>query len=296
MFEELEIVLQVGLIIGQLLFAAVGSYALLSLLPKRPLRWSRLAFLSWRTASPPERWLRLLRVDRESAAFREREMLLAGCGVTADPAWYVLARGIAIGAFIAVSLAALAAIRLNAADPVFQLMAGAPALLAGLLYGDRIWLRTLRQLRALQITKEIYTVSNQLLYLSESTLHIHAKLTRCVPFAKAMKTDMERLLAEWYHDPAIALQRFKARLGTDDGMSFVETLDALRLHESSQYYELLRVRIADYKDKLELAKEGRKESTSYILFLLAGIPILYTFQVFIFPWIREGQKLFESLG
>src|SRR5690606_11481592 len=145
-----------------------------------------------------------------------------------------------------------------------------PLLLAGMLSIDRMWLRMFGKLRSLQMTKEIYTVSNQLLYLSESSLHIHAKLTRCVPFTKTMRADMERLLAEWYHDPAAALQRFKTRLGTDDGMSFVETLDALRLHESSEYYELLRIRIADYKDKLELAKEGRKESTSYVLFLLAG--------------------------
>lgn len=76
----------------------------------------------------------------------------------------------------------------------------------------------------------------------------------------------------------------------------METLDALRLHESPEYYELLRVRIADYKEKIELAKESRKESTSYFLFVIAGIPILYTFQIFIYPWVREGQKLFQSLS
>ncbi|MNG35727.1 hypothetical protein D3C84_1225380 [compost metagenome] len=59
---------------------------------------------------------------------------------------------------------------------------------------------------------------------------------------------------------------------------------------------LLRQRIQDYKEKLEMAKESRKETTSYFLFVIAGIPILYTFQVFIYPWVREGQLLFQSLG
>jgi hypothetical protein len=296
MFEQAEQGIRLALITGQLLFAAVAIYALLSLLPRKAPRWSRLAFLSWRAAPPPAGWLRLFRISRDSHAFRERELLLASCGVTVDPAWYMLARFAGSGILIVAALASAAMLGVNVMSPAVQLAVGIPALLVGLLALDRMWLRTIGKLRSLQMTKEIYTISNQLLYLADSSLHIHAKLTRCIPFTKTMRGDMERLLAEWYHDPASALQRFKTRLGTDDGMSFVETLDALRLHESREYYELLRVRIEDYKDKLELAKEGRKESTSYVLFLLAGIPILYTFQVFIFPWVKEGQKLFESLG
>lgn len=296
MFDEAEHLLRLGLVTGQLLCAALGIYMLLALLPKRAPRWKRLALLSWRTESPSERWLRMLRVRRDSPAFRERELLLASCGVAVDPGWYVLARRLAMGTFAFLALASCAWLGLRVTLPAFQLAAGVPALLTGLLAVDRTWLRTFGKVRSLQVTKEIYTISSQLLYLSESSLHIHAKLTRCIPFTKAIRADMESLLTEWYHDPAAALQRFKTRLGTDDGLSFVETLDSLRLHESRDYYELLRIRIADYKDKLELAKESRKESTSYVLFLLAGIPILYTFQVFIFPWVKEGQKLFESLG
>jgi hypothetical protein len=296
LFDEAEHLLRLGLAAGQLFGAGVGIYMLLALLPRKAPRWKRLAIMSWRTESPSERWLRLLRLRKDAPAFRERELMLASCGLTADPAWYLLARRIAMILFAFLSLAACARLGLNVTSARFQLAAGVPALLTGLLAVDRMWLSTLGRVRSLQVTKEIYTISSQLLYLSESSLHIHAKLTRCIPFTRTTRSDLESLLAEWYHDPAAALQRFKTRLGTDDGMSFVETLDSLRLHESREYYELLRIRIADYKDKLELAKESRKESTSYVLFLLAGIPILYTFQVFIFPWVKEGQKLFDSLG
>ena len=146
------------------------------------------------------------------------------------------------------------------------------------------------------MTKEIFIVSNQLLYLAGSSLHIHTKLMRCLPFTRTMRGDFQMLLGEWYHDAEGALRRFKLRLGTEEGLSFVETIDSLRLHESEHYYELLRERINDYKEKLELLKDSRKESTSYVLFVLAGIPILYTFQIFIYPWVREGQKLFSSLN
>lgn len=296
MLDGADHLLRLGLVAGQLLGAAACVRLLLALLPKRAPRWKRLALLSWRTEPPPGRLLGLLRLRRDSQAFRERELLLAACGIAADPAWYVLARRAAMGLLAVLALAAGAWFGLDATSMGLQLAAGVPTLLFGLLAVDRMWLRTLGKARSLQVTKEIYTISSQLLYLSESSLHIHAKLTRCIPFTRTTRSDLESLLAEWYHDPASALQRFKTRLGTDDGMSFVETLDSLRLHESRDYYELLRIRIADYKDKLELAKESRKESTSYVLFLLAGIPILYTFQVFIFPWVKEGQKLFESLG
>lgn len=103
------------------------------------------------------------------------------------------------------------------------------------------------------------------------------------------------LLQEWYEDPEEALYRFRIRVGTDEAYSFAETLSALRQGESESFYDLLRQRIADYKDSLELYKEGRRESYSYVLFVLAGIPIMNTFRVFIHPWVEEGRKLFDTL-
>ncbi|WP_424768838.1 hypothetical protein [Paenibacillus sp. sgz302251] len=296
MYEGIEMGIRIALTAGQFVFGVAAIYALLQLLPRRPARWRHLAIVSWRTRQAPDRWLRLLAISRQSPVFLERELLLAGCGVTADAAWYVVARRVLL-MFVTAAVIAAAAFY-NQLKIFIPLTYAGPGLLVMLLllYFDLVWLRSIHRFRALQITKEIFVVSNQLLYLSESSLHIHAKLFRCAPFTRVLRADLERLLAEWYHDAGGALQRFKRRIGTDEGLSFVETLDALRLHESEQYYQLLRVRIDDYKEKIELAKESRKESTSYILFVIAGIPILYTFQVFIYPWVREGQKLFQSLS
>jgi hypothetical protein len=295
MHEWLERFIGLAALLGQYVFAVMFFAALLQLIPKRMTRWKHLAFLEWRRSRAPDRWLRLLRIQRRHSSFQERELLLAGCGITADGAWYIMARKLLL--LLAWGAFALNVLLREVIQPYVPLTYSVPALVVVvlLLYVDLTWLRAISAMRSLRITKEIFVVSNQLLYLSDSSLHIHAKLLRCVPFTRAMRDDLEKLLAEWYHDAGAALQRFKLRLGTDEALSFVETLDALRLHESNQYYELLRARIADYKEKIDLAKESRKESTSYLLFIIAGIPILYTFQVFIYPWVREGQKLFESL-
>lgn len=297
MLEWTDHAIRLAVLIGQYIFGAAAIYAILQLWPPRAARWKHLAaVLSWRTKQAPDGWLRLFRISRQRPSFLERELLLAGCGVTVDAAWYVFARKLMLLAVSGlIMIAAAWQERINAYVPASYLVPGL-LLIILFLFVDLVWLRSIRKMRALQMTKEIFAVSKQLLYLSDSSLHIHAKLLRCIPFTRSMRMDLEQLLAEWYHDAGGALQRFKQRIGTDEGLSFVETLDALRLHESPQYYELLRVRIADYKEKIELAKESRKESTSYFLFVIAGIPILYTFQVFIYPWVREGQKLFQSLN
>ncbi|SFJ45410.1 hypothetical protein SAMN02799624_04610 [Paenibacillus sp. UNC496MF] len=278
---------------------ALGVALIVSLLKaasfKRP-RFAHLALLRWRTHRIGDRWLRLARLDRGSAVFKERERLLAGCGFTGDAAMYLLLRRFVLAGTPLWALAAygISLLRLGAVPA-----AGAPlalAMLMLLLFWDQPWLEAFRKARAERMTKEIYIVSNQLLYLAGSSLHIHTKLMRCLPFTRTMRGDLHTLLGEWYHDAEGSLRRLKLRLGTEEGLSFVETIDSLRLHESEHYYELLRERIQDYKEKLELAKDSRKESTSYFLFVLAGLPIMYTFQIFIYPWVREGQKLFQSLN
>ncbi|ACS99759.1 hypothetical protein [Paenibacillus sp. JDR-2] len=288
----MDFIIRLLIAAGEFLFGFLGAYMILQSMPRRKPRWFHLDALNWRTEEVPGKWLKLLRLSREEDAFIERATLLAGCGVTADPAWYSAARRILL--FLLPVIAALFG-GLSIARGVWLCYT---VVLVGfvLLYWDLPWLRSFRRIRAQRITKEIYLMSNQLLYLSESALHIHTKLTRCIPFTRTLRGDLERLLAEWYHDAEQALRRFKHRIGTEDGMSFVETIDSLRLHESPEYYRLLRERIQDYKEKLELAKESRKESTSYFLFIIAGIPILYTFQIFIYPWVQEGRKLFDSLG
>jgi hypothetical protein len=150
--------------------------------------------------------------------------------------------------------------------------------------------------RRQKIISDIYIISRQLLYYTGSRMNLHTKLVRCIPYTHMIRNELYMLTNEWYHNASYAISRFKQRIGTEEGYNFAETLNSLRQHESEEYYELLRQRVQDYKEKLELTKEGRKESVSYILFTLAGIPILFTFRVFIYPWVAEGQKLFDSLG
>ncbi len=127
-------------------------------------------------------------------------------------------------------------------------------------------------------------------------MNLHSKLLRCLPYTKTIRGELDLLTREWYESAEKAMKQFKNRLGTEEGISFAETLDSLRLNESEHFYDLLRQRIQDYKDKIDLTKESKKESHSYLLFILAGIPILNTFRVFVYPWVQEGQRLFESLN
>jgi len=281
---------------GQYLFAVIGLYMLLQLLPRRRARWQHLSLLQWKNGILPDQRLRPFLLSRDQQRFKERELLLAACGVTRDAAWYAIGYRLLQLLLIVIVLVftGLTIWRSAAVSMITMLAVLLP--LGALLLFDLPLLRAWGKLRSIRMTKEIFVVSNQLLYLAESSLNIHAKLTRCVPFTKLMRGDFELLLAEWYYDAGEALQHFKKRLGTEDAMTFVETIDALREHESSSYYELLKSRIEDYKEKLELDKEGRRETLSYGLFIIAGIPILYTFQVFIYPWVSEGQKLLQSLS
>ena len=160
---------------------------------------------------------------------------------------------------------------------------------------DKGWLAAWGNWRSVRITEEIYHICHQLLYYAGSRMSLHARLRRCLPFTARLRKEWLLLLNEWYEDAEEALHRFKARVGTDEAHLFAETLNSLRQHESEQYYDLLRQRIRDYKDHMEMAREGRNESFSYILFVLAGIPVLNTFRIFIYPWVREGQMLFETL-
>ncbi|CAM4477760.1 hypothetical protein [Paenibacillus tarimensis] len=245
----------------------------------------------------PEWLLRLLGISRSSAYYLEREAALAGCGLSVDPGLYAAVRrmlvigSVGCGAALALYPEVVPVQGLPVYGPATLFFAAAAAFL-----WDLPMLEAFRGYRSERMMREIHAISNQLLYFAGSSLHIHAKLTRCLPYTSAIRVDLERMLGEWYHDADSALRRFKQRLGTAEGAGFVETIEAMRMHEDEAYYELLKGRITDYKAKLELRKETRKESASYVLFILAGVPILYTFQIFIYPWVQEGQKLFQSLN
>ncbi|WP_339279670.1 hypothetical protein NYE40_07030 [Paenibacillus sp. FSL W8-1187] len=283
--------------LAQAVLLTILIYALLRRLSTKRPRWLHLQRRGPEGRLLADRQLRLVGLKRTSRVVEERSRLLAGCGIRWDGAAYAAARRIvfAAGALAALLGAGLPALGVR---PLLVLPLagwGALILLTFALLVDKIALESIRQARSAKVIREIHTVSTQLLYLQGSSLHIHAKLMRCVPYTRSIRGELQNLLGEWYHDAGEAIHMFKTRVGTEEAISFAETVDSLRLHEDDAYYGLLRERIRDYKEKLEIAKESRKESGSYVLFILAGLPILYTFQVFIYPWVRESQKLFDSL-
>jgi hypothetical protein len=161
---------------------------------------------------------------------------------------------------------------------------------------DQTILHWVKRKREAKIVEEIYAVSKQLLFYSQSKMNLHSKLSKCVPYTQTIRSDLLLLLHEWYEDADQAVNRFKRRLAVSEAYSFAETLNSLRLDENEDYYALLRQRMQDYKEKIELGRESKKESMSYVLYVLAGIPILNTFRVFVYPWIEEGKKLFDALS
>lgn len=274
---------------GQYVLGIICIAALLRAVLLRPPRWLHLG-----GAAPSREWvpgflLKALGLSRMGAAFQEREGLLAGIGYPWDSALYIAGRQLLL---VLLPAAAILGYRYGLPPLAYS---GA-AIASALLLADKPMLEGMKRWRSERMTKEIYMISNQLLYLAGSSLNIHTKLMRCLPYARVLRGELQRLLGEWYHDAEGAMNRFKQRIGTEEGLSFTETIHSLRLHESEEYYRLLRERIQDYKEKLDLAKESRKETASYLLFVLAGVPILYMFQIFIFPWVQEAQKLFSTLN
>lgn len=283
------------------LFAALLMlfHGLLRSWPRRRRRWPLLALRRFaKRADVPPLVLRLFGISAAGGRrAKEKERLLLQSGMRIDPLLYELARravwlaGALLAAF---GYAALKhGLKLPWIEPVYVMTAGAIAVvLTGF---DRTLLESLGKYRTNKMMKEIYTLSNQLLYYNGSKMSLHAKLSRCLPFCGAIRSDLQLLLNEWYEDAEQAIQRFKRRLGTEEAYSFAETINSLRLNDHDNYYALLRERIQDYKEKLEMVKDSRKETTSYLLFVLAGIPILNTFRIFVYPWVQEGQKLFDAL-
>ncbi|PYI51619.1 hypothetical protein [Paenibacillus flagellatus] len=268
--------------------------------PRRRRRWPTLALRQWvRGRNYPSFLLKAFGLSGRADGFLEaKERLLARGGLRIDPVAYELLRRVAMLGAVAIAAigysAARGGWRLPLADPIGLLTGGAVAVV--LLVFDRTLLEAFGKHRSQRIMKEIFVLSNQLLYYAGSKMSLHAKLTRCVPFSRTVRADLQLLLHEWYEDAEQAIRRFKRRLGTEEAYSFAETINSLRLNEHGSYYSLLRERIQDYKEKLELARDSRKETTSYVLFVIAGVPILNTFRIFVYPWVQEGQKLFDALG
>lgn len=280
-------------------FAAV--YGLLSSL-RGTRRRIRLAELHRRmTGERPPVWLqRVCGVWGGSPdRWEEWGQLLSASGLRVGPLWYICLKRMS-GFLLGMASAAVWMQRDNLQPhlpyQVWTVSLAAGAAAAAILFGDKHLLHPLKRYRKNRMVEEIFAVSRQLLYFSGSPLHLHGKLSRCLPYTGHIRKEWHLLLNDWYHDPEAAIDSFRSRLGTEEAHSFAETLQSMRLYDHDAYYDLLRQRIQDYKERLELLRDSRKESVSYVLFVLAGIPIMYTFQIFIHPWVQEGKRLFDSLG
>jgi uncharacterized membrane protein YciS (DUF1049 family) len=240
---------------------------------------------------PRNRWRIHLR------GWHSKRLLLKGCGIRAPPEVYLAYRRSLL--FLLSALGGVVYL-LEQWRLLSSLLCWYTLFALGLVIGlaacDRMWLQSIRRYRTDRIRREIVAIISQLLYYTGSRLHLHGKLMKCLTLTRYIRADMGLLLNEWYHDADTALKRFKERLGTDEAYGFAESMRSLRLNESQDIYDLLREVVQDYKAQIELAKDSRKETTSYLLFVLAGLPILYTFQVFIYPWVQEASKLFDSLN
>jgi hypothetical protein len=280
----------------QFALGLTGFAALLHLAAGRRPRW-RISLRSLRRHQPPAWWLKMTGSSRDSPALRDRTVLLAGCGIRWPPEAYLAARRTVL---FLLPLCGAAAFGLGESGTLSQATAGYASLASAgavcLVLFDRTSLEAFRRYRTDRIRREVVLVSSQLLYYAGSRLHLHGKLMRCLPYTRLMRGEMQLMLNEWYHDPDAAITRFRDRLGTSEAHGFAETVRSLRLNESDEVYNMLREVAKEYKAKIELAKAGRKETLSYVLFVLAGIPILYTFQIFLYPWVMESRKLFDVLN
>jgi hypothetical protein len=286
-----------GLFLFVSLFAAI-YYPLKGLRVGRRRRMSYQIGPGVQVKRVPEFWLRLFAVSEGGSIVEECRQSLAGSGLSVDARHYIFLKRISVLGLIVSVIVIVPAredlIVSGLVNPYYLLIFCVLGIAAALL--DKSILSLIEKYRSQRIVADIYKVCSQLLYYQGSNLNLHTRLVRCVPHTSIIQNHMHLLVNEWYSDAETAIHRFKYRLGTDEAYGFAETLNALRLNDSEHYYQLLRQRLKDYKEKLDLYKESKSESRSYVFFVIAGIPILNTFRVFVYPWIAEGQQLFQSLN
>lgn len=278
------------------LFIAVYTLLLVWLPRRTPLPLQRL-----REALAKQKRYRFLRslllVPRRESQLDELRSLFTACGIQSDAAVYEACKRLILFLCSLVLVHGSALWLAKADTPPLVIWLSVFSLVAIVLFSfDKALLRTLREHRRARIVQDVQVISSQLLYYKDSRLNLHVQLLRCLPLAGYIRKEMQLLVNEWYEGSHEALQRFRKRLSTDEADDFAETLHVLHLHDSKDYYDLLQERIRNYKEKLALIRDGRKEAASYMLFLLAGIPILYTFIIFIYPWVAEARYLFGTLG
>lgn len=298
MAQHIWLMLKILLLV--LLFAAV-YVSIHSLLHGLRRERRGLPFMRIRMMLERERRYRWFRswflVPREPSIMAEIQGLLEASGLKIDALDYTASKRLLGFMFsLLLSLSYIAwKLELMPGDQLLW-ATGICVMVIALLLNDKIILRMIREQRRARIVRDVQIVSSQLLYYRHSRMNVHSQLQRCVPLALFIRKELQLLVNEWYEGSSEALQKFRRRLATDEADDFAETLNALRMYGSERYYDLLEERIRSYKEKLSLIREGRKEAASYILFLISGIPIMYTFLIFIYPWVAESRVLFDALG
>ncbi|MDR6551923.1 hypothetical protein [Paenibacillus qinlingensis] len=272
-------------------------YHVLKLIPVRKRRWRSLQVKNTlKEIKIPSQLYTLLGMSTK--VVETKRQLLLGCGIWMNANLYEGARRLLLVLAMLIGVIGYAAFKhpwlALQIQPAYVLVSA--VVLSIFLMWDQKVLTILKEKRSQRIVRDIYAISRQLLYYNDSKLNLHDKLSLCVGQTTSIRAHVELLLNEWYQGAEEAIVHFKKRLGTDEAHSFGETLNALRLNEHGDYYELLKQRIQDYKEKMELIRESKKETVSYVLFVLAGLPILNTFRVFMYPWIAEGQRLFDAIN
>ncbi|KQX44637.1 hypothetical protein [Paenibacillus sp. Root444D2] len=279
-----------------LLFMTV-FYHFFMQMPARKKRWRSLHVKKALQETKLPSWL-FICLGMSTKIVEEKRQLLLGCGIWMNANLYEGVRRIGMGGALLLGSVAYLALQYPMLtlyiQPIYVMVGTACVLI--FLFFDKKVLAQLKEKRAHRIVREIYVISHHLLYYNDSGLNLHAKLSLCVSQTRSIRSHFQLMLNEWYQGSEEAINHFKIRLGTDEAHSFGETLNALRLNEHGSYYELLKQRIQDYKEKMELVRDSRKETVSYLLFVLAGLPILNTFRVFMYPWIAEGQRLFNAIN
>lgn len=272
-------------------------YQGLRYIPTRKRRWRSLQVKSTlKEAEIPPLLYKMLCMSTK--AVEAKRQLLLGCGIWLNANLYEGARRLLLAGTMLVGGMGYAAFEhpwiAVHMQPAYVLV-GAAVVSIFLIWDSKV-LAQLKEKRSQRIVRDIYAISRQLLYYNDSKLNLHDKLSLCVGQTTSIRAHVQLLLNEWYQGAEEAISHFKKRLGTEEAHSFGETLNALRLNEHGGYYELLKQRIQDYKEKMELIRDSKKETVSYVLFVLAGLPILNTFRVFMYPWIAEGQRLFDAIN
>ncbi|MEY4479633.1 MAG: hypothetical protein RLZZ267_311 [Bacillota bacterium] len=157
-------------------------------------------------------------------------------------------------------------------------------------------LKLFEKRRQARQVNELIIMIRQLLYFRDIPINLHAKLRKCVPVVRVIRSDLMKLCTEWYEDPEKAIQLFRYRVNNQHAEGVCDTLISIFQYEHEDYYTHLESRMNQLKQVQKQNKETRKESRSYVLFILSGLPLIHSFQIFIYPWLIEGNQLFDQLN